>query len=56
MKEVSFIKVPKYEELSVKLLYPQAMEDDEINAYLPDMRGKCKPLDRSFFFNILNTL
>jgi hypothetical protein len=27
---VRFVKVPKYEELSVKALYPQAIEDENL--------------------------
>ena len=36
MNEVNFIKVPKYEELSVKGIYPQAAADNKLRKYLPD--------------------
>ena len=56
MEDVKMIKVPCYEELSVKALYPQAKEDHRLSLYLPDIRDKGKPLERTFFFNILNTI
>ena len=56
LEEVKFIRVPKYEELSVKALYPQAIADDKVKRFLPDSTQKSKPLDRQFFFNILNSV
>lgn len=46
MDEVRFIKVPKYEELSVKALYPEAIADEKLRKYLPDQTERSKPLDR----------
>jgi hypothetical protein len=56
LEEVKFIRVPKYEELSVKALCPQAIADDKVKRFLPDSTQKSKPLDRQFFFNILNSV
>ena len=46
MDKVRFIKVPKYEELSVKALYPEAIADEKLRKYLPDQTERSKPLDR----------
>ena len=54
--EIKMIDVPKYQELAVKNLINDMMEDPMINQYLPDISHKGRPIDRKFFFNILNTL
>ena len=56
LDEVRFIRVPKYEELTVKTLYPQALEDERLKKFLPDDTSKTKPMDRQFFFNVLNSV
>ena len=49
--------VPKYEELSVKNLYPDAIKDQVIGPYLPDLEMNSQRLpERDFFFGILGTL
>ena len=35
MKDVKLVSVPKYEELSVKALYPQVEVDTELMMYFP---------------------
>ena len=40
----------------MKALYPQAIADEKVKRFLPDSTQKSKPLDRQFFFNILNSV
>ena len=55
MKEVSFINVPKYDELSVKNIWPMIQSDPEILAYFPSKLPKNRLPDREYTFNVLNT-
>ena len=49
--------VPKYEELAVKNLYDEAMNDPEVSKYLPDLGMSSNKLpERDFFFAILGTV
>lgn len=51
------MKVPLYQEISVKNLYEDAMKDAQLSKYLPDpdqLSGKLP--EREFFFGILCTL
>jgi hypothetical protein len=55
--EVKRISVPKYEELSVKNLYDDAMNDHDLSQYLPDRDQLSNKLpERDFFFGILGTI
>ena len=54
--EVSFIEVPRYEELSVKALWPQVSDDDDVAKYFPDGFRVGKGPGREYFFNVLNTV
>ena len=54
--QVQEIRVPKYEELSVKALYPQFAKDAAMMQYFPDEYPEGKGPPRDYFFNILNTL
>ena len=56
MSEVRFINVPKYEELSVKNLFPHLKNDKTFMMYFPDKYPQGHPPDREYFFNVLNTL
>ena len=56
LKDVKFIFVPKYEELSVKNLFPHLKEQPDFMIYFPDRYPKGHPPDREYFFNVLNTL
>ena len=56
MEEVKLVKVPTYEELSVKAMYDEVLEDEDVRKYLPDQGAKAKPIHRFFFFNILNSV
>ena len=56
LSEVKMINVPKYEELSVKKLFPYLKDDPIFMMYLPDYFPKGHTPDREYFFNVLNTL
>lgn len=55
-QEVKFIVVPSYDELSVKNLFPKFRTNPAIMLYLPDEYPESRGPDRTFFFNIMNTL
>ena len=46
----------KYDELSVKDLFPHMKNDPVFMEYFPDKFPKGHPPDREYFFNILHTL
>ena len=51
------IVVPHYEELSVKNLYDDAMKDELVRDYLPELEQNSNRFpERDFFFGILGTL
>ena len=56
LKDVQFIVVAKYDELSVVNLQPLLKEDGNFQAYFPDRLPKGRNYSREYFFNILNTL
>jgi hypothetical protein len=59
MKQINVrsVVVPHYEELSVKNLYADAMKDELIKDYLPDLEQNSNRIpEREFFFGILGTL
>ena len=47
--------VGHYPEVSVKVLYPEYTDRVEISQYLPPKICKGRTLDKSYFFNIMNT-
>ena len=49
-------KVPQYEELSVKALWPQVQGDEDVSKYFPDQFAVGKGPGRDYFFNVLNTV
>ena len=56
LKDVIFVNVPKYDELSVKTVYPLIQKDKELMAFFPDKLPKGRLPDRDYTFNVLNTL
>ena len=59
LKQTSLTKVvvPYYEELSVKNLYGDAMKDELVKDYLPELEQNSNRFpEREFFFGILNYL
>lgn len=54
--QFKFIKVPKYDELSVKTFWELSKIDEELVRYFPDAVSEQWLPDRDYFFNVLNTL
>ena len=48
--------MPKFDELSVKRVYPLIQRDLELMMYFPDRYPKGRTADREYTFNVLNTL
>ena len=55
LKDVSWINVPLFDELSVINIWPMTKEDEQIKRYFPEKLPKGRVPDREYFFNILNT-
>ena len=56
VKDVKFINVPKYDELSVRNVYPMIQKDLTLMRYFPSKLPKNRLPDREYTFSILNTL
>ena len=54
--ECRFINVPKYDELSVKKIFPLFAEDEAVMQYFPDSFPQEKGPSREYFFTVLNTV
>ena len=55
LKQVKFIEVPLYDELSVRRLYPKLKQLPEFQQYFPDKLPNNRFPDRVYMFNVLNT-
>ena len=56
LAEVAFISVPKYPELAIATLFAKFKADEKLMRYMPDKFPKGRVPDRSYFFNVLNTI
>ena len=57
MNEVIHLKVPNYQEISVKNMYEDACGDEILSKYLPSKKQLSNKLpEREFFFGIVGTL
>jgi len=56
LKKVKHICVPKYDELSVTNLYPDLSKRPDLMKYMPANMPKGRQPDRTYFFNVLNTI
>ena len=56
IKEVRTVNVPKFDELSVKKLFPLMRTDLHFMRFFPDNYPEGRWPDRRYFFNVLNTL
>ena len=54
--EVRHVEVTRYDELSVKALWPQFKKDEAMAKYFPDKFPIGKGPPREYFFNVLNTV
>ena len=55
LKEVRWINVPLFDELSVIKIWPMTKENKQLMKYLPTKMAKNRVPDREYYFNILNT-
>ena len=55
-KQVDFVHVPGYFELSVKNLWKDLKNDQSFNVYFQDKYAEDKVPCRKYFFDILNTI
>jgi len=56
LKDVKYVNVPKYEELSVEKMWPIMKPDAEFMAHFPDTLPKGRNAPREYFWNVLNTV
>jgi hypothetical protein len=56
MSELKSVNVPKFDELSVKNIFPLIRQDAEFMKYFPDEYPKGREPDRTYTFNVLNTM
>ena len=56
MTEIRPINIPKFDELSVKSLYPKFKSDPVVMKYLQDEYPNQRFPDRNYFFTVLNTV
>ena len=56
MRDVKFINVVKYDELSVKNLYQKLLSLEGMTLYFPTKYPKGRQCDRAYLFNVANTL
>ena len=55
LKNVKWINVPLFDELSVVNIWPMVKENKKLMLYFPNKLPKGRVPDREYFFNILNT-
>ena len=53
---INFVRVNKYDEISVKTLYSKMLQKDELKPYFPDKYPKGRQCDKAYFFNICATI
>ena len=56
LREVQFVQVVKYDELSVKKLYDDLIQLPAMADYFPEKYPKGRQCDRDYMFNVANTL
>ena len=54
--DCKFINVPKFDELSVKHIFPLFSDDENVMQYFPDSFPREKGPTRDYFFTVLNTV
>ena len=56
MKDVKFCNPPAYDEIGVKALYDKVVSQPTVKKYFPDKFPKGKTCDRSYMYNVWNTV
>ena len=56
LSEVKYVHVPHYDELSVKKFWPILSQDEKFLSYMPDPTTENRLPDRTYFWNVANTV
>ena len=56
LSDIKWINVPRYDELSVENLEKHFINDLRFRRFMPERLPKGRMPDRSYYFNVLNTL
>ena len=56
LKDVKWVQVPKFEELSVEAIMKLMINDEQFMSYFPDKLPKGRNPGREYTWNILNSL
>jgi hypothetical protein len=56
LNEVKYVNVPHYDELSVRKFWPMLQEDESVMKYMPNPTVEFKMPDRTYFWNVANTV
>ena len=56
INKVKYVNVPHYDELSVKKFWPRVQSDDDFMKFMPDPTPDGLLPDRTYFWNVLNTV
>ena len=56
LKDVRYINMPRYDELSVRKFWPIFREDESFMKYMPDPTHDHKIPERDYFWNVANTV
>ena len=56
MADVKFINPPNWDEIGVKNMYTEVVGQTEMRRYFPDKFAKGSQCDKSYFFNVWNTI
>jgi hypothetical protein len=56
MTELRPINAPYYDEISVRNIFPKVAKDEAVMRYLPTNLPAGRVIDRTYFFNVLNTV
>ena len=54
--DVKQVKVANYDEIAVKMMYPILIEREELKCYFPDKFPKGRNCDKTYFWNVANTI
>ena len=56
LSQIKWVNAPMYDEVSVVRIWPEMQEEEEFMQFFPASMPKGRLPDRTYFFNILNTV
>jgi|TARA_B110000211_G_scaffold212701_1_gene252549 hypothetical protein len=56
LSDVKYVKVPRYDELSVRRFWPIFREDEKFMTFMPDKEYTTTLPERDYFWNIANSV